>query len=67
VTTTAARDGALRPGPGPAGAPSGWPRLLRKRPSGLVILSVVVAAALLVPLAFLLTEAAGVGVARSRP
>jgi iron(III) transport system permease protein len=33
-----------------------------KRPSGLVILSVLVAAVLLVPLAFLLVEAAGVGV-----
>jgi iron(III) transport system permease protein len=52
----------MRPGPGPAGAPSGRLRFLRKRPSGLVILSVLVAAALLVPLAFLLVEADGAGV-----
>jgi iron(III) transport system permease protein len=66
VTAAAAGDGALRPGLGPAGAPdgiwSGRPRFLMKRPSGLVILSVLVAAVLLVPLAFLLVEAAGVGV-----
>jgi iron(III) transport system permease protein len=69
VTATAARDGALRPGPGPAGSPDGrrpgWPRLLRKRPSGLVILSAAVAAVLLVPLAFLLIEAAGAGVSQT--
>ena len=66
MTATAAQDGALRPGPEQAGAPdgagSGRPRFLRKPPSGLVILSVLVAAALLLPLAFLLIEAAGVGV-----
>jgi iron(III) transport system permease protein len=66
MTVTAARDGALRPGPGPGagpgGARSGRPRFLSKPPSGLVIVSVLVAAALLVPLAFLLIETAGVGV-----
>jgi iron(III) transport system permease protein len=69
VTATAARDGALRPGPGPAWAPGGprpgWRRLLRKRPSGLVILSAAVAGVLLVPLLFLLIEAAGAGVGQT--
>ena len=66
MTDTAARDGALRPGPGSADAPdgarSGLPGFLRKPPSGLVILSAGVAAMLLMPLAFLLIEAAGAGV-----
>jgi iron(III) transport system permease protein len=64
MTATAARDGALRPGPtgAPDGARSGRPRFLSKRPSGLVILSAGVAAVLLVPLVFLLIEAAGAGV-----
>ena len=44
------------------GARLGRPRFLSKPPSTLVILSVLVAAVLLVPLVFLLIEAAGAGV-----
>jgi iron(III) transport system permease protein len=65
VTAAVARDGALaRPGTAgaPHGAQPGRPRMRRKPPSGLLVLSILVAAALLVPLAFLLIEAAGAGV-----
>jgi iron(III) transport system permease protein len=47
------RPGAARQRPGP-----GW---LRRRPSGLVLVSAAVAVVLILPLAFLLTEAAGAG------
>jgi len=65
VTAAAARDRALAR-PGTAGAPPGpqrgRPRSPRRLPGGLLVLSILVAAVLLVPLAFLLTEAAGAGV-----
>ena len=70
MTAAVARDGAL-PRPGTAGAPRsarpGRARSRRKLPSGLLVLSILVAAVLLVPLAFLLVEAAGAGWARSPP
>jgi iron(III) transport system permease protein len=65
VTAAVARDGALaRPGTAgpPPGAHPGRPRSRRRLPSGLLVLSILVAAVLLVPLAFLLVEAAGAGV-----
>jgi iron(III) transport system permease protein len=65
VTAAVARDGALaRPGTAgsPHGAHPGQPRSRRRLPSGLLALSILVAAVLLVPLAFLLVEAAGAGV-----
>jgi iron(III) transport system permease protein len=65
VTAAVARGGAsARPGTAgaPPGAQPGRPRSRRKLPSGLLILSILVAAVLLVPLAFLLAEAAGAGV-----
>jgi len=65
VTAAVARDGALaRPGTAgsPHGAHPGQPRSRRRLPSGLLVLSILVAAVLLVPLAFLLVEAAGAGV-----
>jgi len=65
VTAAVARDGALaRPGTAgsPHGAHPGRPRSRWKLPSGLLVLSLLVAAVLLVPLAFLLVEAAGAGV-----
>jgi len=65
VTAAVARDGALaRPGTvgSPHGAHPGQPRSRRRLPSGLLVLSILVAAVLLVPLAFLLVEAAGAGV-----
>jgi iron(III) transport system permease protein len=65
VTAVVARDGAA-PRPGTAGAPRGaQPGRAGSRaklPSGLLVLSILVAAVLLVPLAFLLTEAVGAGV-----
>jgi iron(III) transport system permease protein len=65
VTAVVARDGAA-PRPGKAGAPRGaQPGRAGSRaklPSGLLVLSILVAAVLLVPLAFLLTEAVGAGV-----
>jgi len=65
VTAAVARDGALSR-PGTAGSsPGSQPvrsRSRRQRPSGLLVLSILVAAVLLVPLAFLLVEAAGAGV-----
>jgi iron(III) transport system permease protein len=61
VTAAVARDGAA-PRPGTAGAHPARPRSRRRAPSGLLVLSILVAAVLLVPLAFLLTEAAGAGV-----
>jgi iron(III) transport system permease protein len=65
VTAAVARDGALaRPGTAgsPHGAHPGRPHARRTLPSGLLVLSILVAAVLLVPLAFLLVEAAGAGV-----
>ena len=65
MTAAVARDGALaRPGTvgSPHGAHPGQPRSRRRLPSGLLVLSILVAAVLLVPLAFLLVEAAGAGV-----
>ena len=65
MTAAVARDGALaRPGTAgsPHGAHPGQPRSRRRLPSGLLVLSILVAAVLLVPLAFLLVEAAGAGV-----
>jgi iron(III) transport system permease protein len=65
VTAAVARDGALaRPGTAgsPHGAHPGRPHARRTLPSGLLALSILVAAVLLVPLAFLLVEAAGAGV-----
>ena len=65
MTAAVARDGALaRPGTAgsPPGARPGQPRSRTRLPGGLLVLSVLVAAVLLVPLAFLLTEAAGAGV-----
>jgi iron(III) transport system permease protein len=65
VTAAVARDGALaRPGTAgpPHGARPGQQRSRRRLPSGLLVLSILVAAVLLVPLAFLLVEAAGAGV-----
>ena len=65
MTAAVARDGALaRPGTAgsPHGAHPGRPRSRWKLPSGLLVLSLLVAAVLLVPLAFLLVEAAGAGV-----
>jgi iron(III) transport system permease protein len=65
VTAAVARDGALAL-PGTAGSPRGarpgQPRSRRRLPGGLLVLSILVAAVLLVPLAFLLVEAAGAGV-----
>jgi iron(III) transport system permease protein len=65
VTAVVARGGAA-PRPGTAGAPRGaQPGRAGSRaklPSGLLVLSILVAAVLLVPLAFLLIEAAGAGV-----
>ena len=65
MTAAVARDGALAR-PGTAGAPqrraAGPARSRRRPPSGLLVLSILVAAVLLVPLAFLLVEAAGAGV-----
>jgi len=65
VTAAVARDRALSR-PGTAGSPYGAhparPRSRRRLPSGLLALSLLVAAVLLVPLAFLLVEAAGAGV-----
>jgi iron(III) transport system permease protein len=65
MTAAVARDGALT-GPGTAGSPRGAqpvpPRARRMLPSGPLILSILVAAVLLVPLAFLLVEAAGAGI-----
>ena len=65
MTAAVARDGALAR-PGTAGAPGGAKparsRSRMKLPSGLLVLSILVAAVLLVPLAFLLVEAAGAGV-----
>ncbi len=64
MTAAVARDGAL-PRPVTAGPHSAWPgrpRARRRLPGGLLVLSILVAAVLLVPLAFLLTEAAGAGV-----
>ena len=65
MTAAVARDGALaRPGTAgsPPGARPGQPRSRTRLPGGLLVLSILVAAVLLVPLAFLLTEAAGAGV-----
>ena len=65
MTAAVARDGALaRPATAgsPPGAHPGRPRSRRRLPSGLLVLSILVAAVLLVPLAFLLVEAAGAGV-----
>jgi iron(III) transport system permease protein len=64
VTAAVARNGAARPGTAgsPCGAQPGRPRSRRRLPGGLLVLSILVAAVLLVPLAFLLTEAAGAGV-----
>ena len=61
MTAAVARDGTPAR-PGTAGAHPGRPRSRRRAPSGLLVLSILVAAVLLVPLAFLLTEAAGAGV-----
>ena len=65
MTAAVARDRALSR-PGTAGSPYGAhparPRSRRRLPSGLLALSLLVAAVLLVPLAFLLVEAAGAGV-----
>jgi len=65
VTAAVAQDGALaRPGTAgpPRGGQPGPPRWRTRMPSGLLALSILVAAVLLVPLAFLLVEAAGAGV-----
>ena len=65
MTAAVAPDGALAR-PGAAGSPrsaqAGRARSRRKPPSGLLVLSILVAALLLVPLAFLLVEAAAAGV-----
>jgi iron(III) transport system permease protein len=65
VTAAVAQDGAPAR-PGTAGSPRGRqpvpPRARRTLPGGLLVLSILVAAVLLVPLAFLLVEAAGAGV-----
>ena len=65
MTAAVAPDGALA-GPGaarpPLGARPDRPRARRKPPSGLLALSILVAGVLVVPLAFLLVEAAGAGI-----